>query len=74
VGKFLAQFIDFDLAQIDPVAFLENVEKEDRQVAATVIGDDPVAAALAAARGRKPDLRAPPEPTIMSPAVGFAAT
>src|SRR5688572_15233606 len=53
--EFIAQFVDLRFAEVDPLALLENVEKKNWQLATSIVGDDPVAAALAPARRRKPD-------------------
>jgi hypothetical protein len=56
MGKLFAQFIDFSFAQIDAIALLENVEQKDGQIPASVVGHQPIAAALAATWRRKSDL------------------
>jgi hypothetical protein len=73
MGKFIAQLIDFRAAEVDPVALLEDVEKKDWQLAATIVTTRQPPLLPRPGAGNL-ILRAPPEPTIMSPAIGFAAT
>ena len=61
------------LLSIDLLALRGNVEQKDRHVIATEIADDAVPAALALAATRKRTFRAPPVPSILSPARAFLA-
>ncbi len=54
--KFLAQCVDLRFAQIDAIALLEDVQQKHREVILAIVGHHAVAAALATARRRKPDL------------------